>query len=144
MNWGTKIAVLYSGFVVMILSLVFLASGHKVELVTDNYYEQELKHQEKIDKIQRSNSLAHPLTVDAENHRIEIGFPPEFHEEKISGTIHIYSPSDKKNDMEVSVNCGTGMKQTVPIEKLPPGLYHVQIDWKAGDVNYYNEKTINI
>jgi len=41
MNWGLKITLLYVGFVAMILTLVFKASGEKVDLVTKDYYAQE-------------------------------------------------------------------------------------------------------
>ena len=50
-NWGWKIAILYGGFVCFMLVMVFIASNQKVELVTTNYYEEELKYQSHIDKM---------------------------------------------------------------------------------------------
>ena len=45
MNWGYKIMLAYVVFIAGILFLVFKSSSQKVELVTENYYEQELKFQ---------------------------------------------------------------------------------------------------
>lgn len=143
MNWGKKIVVLYSGFVIMILSMVFLASRHRVELVADNYYEQELKFQDKIDKINRSNHLLHPVTVDFVNGKLLIGFPAEINN-PVSGTISVYSPLKKSNDRVFTIETKPDFTQSVDLTKLPSGVYHIQIDWKADDVSYYNEKTINI
>ncbi|MCK5210529.1 MAG: FixH family protein, partial [Cyclobacteriaceae bacterium] len=38
MNWGWKIVVLYSAFVIMTLSMVFFFMRQKVDLVADDYY----------------------------------------------------------------------------------------------------------
>ena len=42
MNFGVKITVLYLSFVALILTLVFMSFSQKVELVSKDYYAQEI------------------------------------------------------------------------------------------------------
>ena len=144
MNWGTKITIVYCCFVVMILTLVVMASRHKVELVAENYYEQELKFQEKIDKTERSNSLKEPLTVDYVNGNLQVGFPMSMKNVEINGTISIYSPVKKSNDRSFDITGIINQQQIIRLDKLSPGSYTVQIDWNAEGISYYNEKIIKI
>ena len=51
MSWGTKIAFLYLSFATMIGVMVYKSVTQSVDLVAPNYYEQELKYQDKIDGI---------------------------------------------------------------------------------------------
>ena len=50
MNWGYKILMVYVIFIAGILLLVFKSSSQNQDLVTEDYYEQELKYQQKIDE----------------------------------------------------------------------------------------------
>ena len=46
MNWGYKILTVYIIFIAGILFLVFKSSNQNQDLVTKDYYEQELKYQQ--------------------------------------------------------------------------------------------------
>ena len=50
MNWGFKILMLYAAFVGMIIFLVFRTAHENIDLVTEDYYQQELAFQNKIDQ----------------------------------------------------------------------------------------------
>jgi len=51
MSWGKKITILYIGFVLLIVSMVTISASHKIELVSKDYYAQELDYQQKINAI---------------------------------------------------------------------------------------------
>lgn len=144
MNWGTKITIVYCSFVVMILTLVVMASRHRVELVADDYYELELKFQEKIDKVKRSNELVNPLSVDYSGGKLQIGFPREMNHSEITGTVSIYSPAKKSNDRTFDISGLKSQQQIIELKNFPNGIYTIQIDWSVDGVNYYNEKIITI
>ena len=57
-SWGYKIAGAYLLFVAGIMFLVYKANNETYDLVTENYYEEELKFQNVIDKKQRASSLS--------------------------------------------------------------------------------------
>jgi hypothetical protein len=49
MSWGYKILIFYGLFVGMMAALVIGSYQHKVNLVSKDYYEMELKYQDVID-----------------------------------------------------------------------------------------------
>ena len=57
MSWGYKILGVYLVFVTGIVFLVIKSSNQKVDLVTKDYYEQELMYQDKINETARASKL---------------------------------------------------------------------------------------
>lgn len=62
-SWGIKIFSLYGIFVLFVLAMVLFTMTKDVGLVTDNYYEKELTHQEHIDKLKRTEALEKGLKI---------------------------------------------------------------------------------
>lgn len=143
LNWGTGIAILYSGFVAMILVLVVMSTNQKIDLVTDNYYAEELRFQDKINKTKRAKALADPLKWEVNEKGILIHYPKSFSEKNLTGKVNLYCPSDDSKDLSFEVN-STDNIQLVPSSKIPEGRYHLQIDWKNGEETYWNEDLIVI
>ncbi len=58
MSWGNKIAIAYSLFVVLMITLVTMCIKQKdIFLVSDDYYKQEIEFQDRIDKNNNLNSI---------------------------------------------------------------------------------------
>lgn len=144
MNWGKKIALLYIGFVALIVSMVAMAMNQKVDLVASDYYEQEIKYQEKINKIERTKKLNSQLTWKTENNKIIVEFPLEANGKIKSGSVNFFRPSNAEMDQKIEFKNDTISNQIIDIEKLNKGVYKMQIDWKVEDVEYYNEGIIQI
>lgn len=138
-NWGTGIAALYLGFVAMILLLVGMSTTQKIDLVTDKYYDEELKFQDKINKTNRANSLEEPLKWQVTEQGLNILFPENL--DQISGNVKLYCPSNDKNDRSFAIE-QTGHSQLIPSSKIPKGRYRLQIDWKSGENTYWSEDVI--
>jgi nitrogen fixation protein FixH len=142
-NWGTGIAALYLGFVAMILLLVSMSIGQKIDLVTEHYYEEELAYQGKIDKKHNAKALGKPLVWEVQEQGIKISYPENVDEKALSGQVKLYCPSNDKNDRTFSVR-SENHAQFIPTSSVPAGNYHLQIDWKHKDQAYYNEDVIVI
>ena len=142
-NWGTGITALYLGFVAMILLLVTMSVGQKIDLVTEHYYEEELAYQGKIDKKQRAAALQQPLTWQVEDQSITLLFPDNFDEKLLSGQVKLYCPSNDKNDRVFTV-LTKNHTQVIPTPRIPAGNYHLQVDWKHKDQTYYSEDVVVI
>jgi hypothetical protein len=140
-NWGAGIAAVYIGFVAMILVLVCMSAGQKIDLVTDHYYDEELRFQDKIDKIKRADSLSQPLTWEVTNNGLAIHYPKMLDDHAISGNINLYCPSNDKNDRSFKV-VSAGNEQFIPFSNVPDARYKVQIDWKSSETTYWNEGVI--
>ncbi|MEO6282360.1 MAG: FixH family protein [Dyadobacter sp.] len=137
-NWGAGIAAVYIGFVAMILVLVGMSTSQKIDLVTDHYYDEELRFQDKIDKVKRTDLLPQPLTWEVTNNGLAIHYPKMLNDQTISGKINLYCPSNNKNDRSFDI-MSNGNEQFIPFSQVPDARYKVQIDWKSGETTYWNE-----
>jgi len=140
-NWGVGITILYTGFVAMILVLVGMSASQKIDLVTNDYYGEELQFQDKINKIKRANELAEPLTWQVSDSGLLIRYPKMPAENRLTGKVKLYCPSNEKNDRLFDVDL-RNYEQFIPASKIPEGRYHLQIDWKSGNQTYWNEDVI--
>ncbi|GAB2768418.1 FixH family protein [Rhabdobacter roseus] len=144
LNWGTGIALLYISFVVGMLTLVTMSTRQKIDLVADNYYEQELGFQKKIDKQERANALSEKLRWEVTQAGILIKYPSALLALPITGNVKLYCPSDNRKDAQFAVQPDASGEQLIPAAKLQPGRYQLQIDWQAGDTTYWNEGTLGL
>lgn len=143
LNWGAGIAILYAGFVVMILLLVGMSASQKIDLVTDQYYEEELQFQDKINKVNLTKKLSNPLTWQVEEQGIMIHYPKDFSEDTLSGKVKLYCPSDNTKDRIFPVKSKNG-DQLIAASEMKAGRYYLQIDWKNGKKSYWNEGVVVI
>lgn len=141
LNWKALIASVYVSFVLMILMLVGMSAGQKIDLVTDHYYEEELKFQGKIDKAQRAASLTEPLSWQITESSLQIHYPAGFRDSDISGRIRLYCPSDNRNDRQFAIRSNHN-GQNVALAQIPAGRYKIQVDWKHGSETYWNEGVV--
>lgn len=138
MNWGLKITLLYVGFVAMILTLVFKASGEKVDLVTPDYYAQELVHQNKMDAIKRASEWKNQIAFLAEPSRITVTLPDALNGFE-KGALKVYRPSDAALDKAFALNDGVNV---IEAQNWPSGYYMIQLSWSKEGLDYYLEETI--
>ena len=143
MNWGYKILFVYIAFVAAMLFLVFKASFQKDDLVTEDYYAQELKYQQKIDQMERTNALSAQLQYVYSNGSLKINFPKDFNGKALTGNIVLYCPSDEKKDIrqDFSIQNNT---LSVPVPVNYKGAFELHINWQSGGQQYYYEKKIYI
>ena len=146
MNWGWKIVVLYSAFVIMTLTIVVYFMGQKVDLVADDYYKQEIEYQDQIDKISNANSLSEPVgfTYSRDQRTLKLQFPPAHMEQGLKGKIHLYRPSNADEDKEYKIQPQNTGEQLISIGSLSKGLWKIKITWSSGGKEYFNEKTVTL
>lgn len=140
-NWGHKIAAVYLLFVAGIVFLVIKANNQSFDLVTKDYYEEELKFQQVIDASGRTDSLSGKINVTKDNNQLIVSFPADFINKKISGEFFLYCPSDEKKDFKNSFESDS----MIWIQKIPDGAsgqYTVKLKWAVEGKSYYYEKSI--
>lgn len=141
-SWGTKIAVLYIGFVLLIVTMVAMAMNQKIELVNEDYYANELVYQNKIDEMNNANALTEKIEHQIIDDVLQLRFPAFFEGQSVSGNIFFYRPSDKDKDVAIPVQLNEQLQQTVAMSKFQKGMYKMQVSWTADDKNYYSEEVI--
>ena len=138
-NWGLKIALLYIGFVIFIISMVSMAIYQQVDLVSKDYYEQELQYQNKINMQNRTNALSEQLTWEVKRQSVTFTFPKEFEKEEIKGTVYFFRPSDAKMDTTISFSSPHTHRLDIATDQLKKGVYKMQVSWEVNNEKFYNE-----
>lgn len=142
-NWGTKIAIVYLLFVAGILYLVMQSSRQKIDLVTPDYYEQEIKYQERIDQSRQADALTGKLTADRSGDSIMIRFPEELTGKTIRANVWIYYPADESLDVKSTFETRTGQHLIVlPANGNRTGMSIVKTGWICEGIEYYTESTL--
>ncbi|MDO9375175.1 MAG: FixH family protein [Bacteroidota bacterium] len=141
MNWGYKILIVYLVFITGILFLVFKASSQNQDLVATDYYEQELKFQDRIDETARGNALSSKVAVQVLDQSLMIKFPPEMTGADITADVLVYCIADKTKDLKKTIETSTGVA-SLPIAANLHGLYDVKIAWRAKGLGYFFQQKI--
>lgn len=144
MSWSYKIAILYSGFAGLILTLVVISSNNKEELVSKDYYAKELAFQEQINAEMNEKTLSQSLTYQVEENCIRLSLPSDMKNASVSGNINFYCPSAAAKDKKIPMKFGEDGVQTVDKKELQKGIYKMQLTWKSKGKSYYKEAIINI
>tara|TARA_R110002124_G_scaffold150255_1_gene316646 strand:+ start:563 stop:1015 length:453 start_codon:yes stop_codon:yes gene_type:complete len=142
-NWGTGIAMLYLGFVAMIIVLVIMSTTQKIDLVTEKYYHEELEFQHKIDKQNNTEALELPLSWKMDKKQLTITFPANFKDNDLAGIIHLYCPSDNTKDRQFKLISSHNTQQ-INLTDVPNGRYLLQVDWQNGTQKFWNDGAIQI
>jgi hypothetical protein len=142
-SWGTKIATLYIGFVLLIGTMVFMSMRQKIDLVSDDYYEKELAFQTKITEMNNANALSEKISYTIESDGIHLRFPSEFKKMSVNGEVYLFRPSDASKDLKLQI-LQTEPEFIIPIKKTSKGMYKMQISWTANNIPYFTEEIIVI
>jgi hypothetical protein len=140
-NWGYKITVFYLVFIAGIMFLVIQSSRQQMDLVTPDYYAQELKYQDKIDQSKRANGLTEPIRYQVSEKSILINFPKEFLGKNIIGNVQLYYPADEKKDILASIETNQNQFQLSVPEKRS-GMHILKVNWEVDGLSYYFEEPI--
>jgi hypothetical protein len=141
LSWGYKIMFVYIAFVVGMGFLVFKASSQKFDLVTKDYYDQELKYQQVIDQAANSSKLSMPLGIESKEGELTITFPGEMKNKRKFVDFYLYYAADAKKDFRKSFEVNENeLVQALPIGMK--GMYELKLSWEAEGVKYYFEQKL--
>ncbi len=124
--------------------MVSLSISQKVDLVSKDYYEQELQFQNKINLMDRTRLLSEQLSWQVQNDELVLDFPDQFKGQQTSGKVFFFRPSDAVLDKNFELQTDTLNTKSKSIKKLKSGLYKIQINWEVENIQYYNEGFIQI
>lgn len=140
-QWPMGIAIIYVIFVLLLVAFAVFSRFQSVDLVTEDYYDQEIKYQQQINRIERARSLPEPVNwiYDKQKGALTVQFPPQFDPLKVKGNVLFFRPSDAKQDKLVALNLSSNGTQLISTENLTPGFWKIKIFWKVENNEYYNE-----
>ncbi len=142
LNWGTGIAIFYSLFAATMVGMVVYSKNFDHSLVVKNYYEEDLKYQSHIDKVNNANQLATDLQIveDKAESTVRFEFPTGI--SQVAGQIVFYKPDDESKDFSVKIKPDETGKMLVPTADLTTGRWTVKVDWQGDGKAFYKEETL--
>jgi nitrogen fixation protein FixH len=144
MNFGGKIVVLYLSFVGLILTLVFMSYGQKVELVSTDYYAQEINFQQKINATNNEKSLSGASISHVINgNSVILKIDSALLSDDFNGTATFFRPSDSSKDVQMKMNF-VNNEQIIDSKELIHGAYKLQLSWTSNQKKYFKEEVIFI
>ena len=141
MNWGYKIIVVYAVFITGIVYMVIRSASQDVDLVTPDYYEQELKYQTTIDATNNANALTTRLKCEVKGDTMQIEFPAEMQNTDLKAEVWLYCVANKKKDIKQSFVTKEGKVQ-LPLAEGNKGMHQVKVNCEAAGKQYYFEEKI--
>ncbi|MCP4055285.1 MAG: FixH family protein [Mesoflavibacter sp.] len=144
LNWGTGIVIAFIGFISFIMYFVINMNTDKKldhDLVTEDYYKQELKYQNDIDKEKNAKTLSANLKWRKTEEGMLISFPENLEPSNISGKVFLYRPSNKQLDFETTISL-SNHNLLIPDKRLLDGRWNIKIDWNYKGNNYLYKEEI--
>lgn len=143
-NWGTGIVIAFVLFISFIMYFVINMNINKKynhDLVTEDYYQEELLHQNEIDKVDNAKNLKDNVSWKKTDDGILITFPKDLDFKSIKGQVFLYRPSNKKLDFEIPISLSDSYL-LIPKTELLDGRWNIKVDWKYDGESYLYKESI--
>ena len=142
MNWGKWIIVSFLLFAAFIGFLVFICVREDINLVSKNYYKEELVYQKQIDRLNNTNELLEKPVMHLAAGILEIQFS-RFQEVE-RGEVRLFRPSDIRFDKMFILSESVENARRIDVRDLPKGMYHARMQWFMNGKEYFLEDTISL
>lgn len=142
MNFGNWIVVAFILFAMFIGTLVAVCVKQDVNLVSKDYYRDELGYQNQIERINNTNRLVEKPTIAKIDGKLQVNFSGEQKIQK--GELKLFCPSNPKMDKDYSILATAGNTQLFEITSLQSGMYKAKLLWTMAGKEYFLEEIIYI
>lgn len=140
MNWGNKLVIVFVAFTVLIGTLVYKAIHTQYDLVSEEYYQDELKYEDHIAAAKNATKLG-DITVQQDAGNIIVTLPKEMSGSKVDGNVWFYYKTNAANDKRQEFSTTDGVASFTK-QGLSKGNVLLKLNWKSGNEDYYAEKII--
>jgi hypothetical protein len=128
--WPISIISFFTVAVLGCGTFIAFCSRHPADLISPNYYEEEVRYQGQIDRLQHTQQGS-PLAAvryDALTRQIAVSVPCTAGAHP-SGQIQLYRPSAANLDRVVKLELNSNGVQALDTASLLPGLWKVRVSW---------------
>jgi hypothetical protein len=127
-------------------TFVAYCNRHPADLVAADYYEQEVRYQGQIDRLQHAQQQAQPASVayDPAARCIRLHLPRTSTPGQATGTIQLYRPSAINLDRQLKLATDAQGAQIIDATGLAAGLWKVRVFWNVGQQAYFMDQKVII
>jgi len=144
--WPVSIIVFFALAICGVVTFTVYCTRHHVDLVAADYYEQEVRYQDQMDRANRATSLQAPAKVDYNKttRLITVSLPADHLQQSLKGWIQLYRPSAASLDQKLPLTVDAAGKQMIDGKILSDGLWHVRVSWNLNGADYYFDQKLVI
>lgn len=142
MNWGKSIVLVFVLFAGFIGGMVFWMTRQRVDLVREDYYQNEMEYQQQIDRLSNTAKLTTSLDMTYEPNQQKVAFvlPQALRK----GEITFYRPADRQQDFRVRIPAEHPNRKVISTARMAKGYWKVQFSWSDGRQEFFSEKELFI
>jgi len=144
--WPVCIITFFTFAIIGCVSFVAFCTLHPSELVAEDYYEQEIRYQSQMDRVEmvRATGSLASIRYNADHKQITISIPGSDDSPQPTGKVDLYRPSAANLDQSIKLEIDAQGKQQIDATKLQPGLWKVKVTWSAGGKDYFLDQKVRI
>jgi hypothetical protein len=132
LNWGHGIVIAMALFMSFILFMVFVFPNGKqnAEMISDNYYEDEMQYQTVIDAKKSAEQLSELPAYSETQDGMKILFPSSIIPDNKEVSFSLFRINDKNLDINKSLVLDTSHGFSIPKSVITAGAYILKVKWK--------------
>ena len=144
--WPISIICFFTVAIIGCVSFVVFCSLHPADLISANYYEDEVKYQGQIDRLRHTQERASAASVqyDKQTRSITVSVPVEVTSTSPLGQIQLYRPSALNQERTIKLELTAQGLQTIDAAQLLPGLWKVRVSWTVADRQFFMDQKVVI
>ena len=144
-SWPWGIVGFFVLFIAGIGTCIAIAVNHNEGLVSKDYYEQEIRYQQRIDAIKRTQEqgVIPLIAYDTASPAMTIRFAAAAAVQAATGTVTLYRASDASLDRSVAFAPDAAGAQNIP-GALARGAWRVKLEWWKDGQAFYIEQAVKV
>lgn len=142
MNFGYKVVIGYSSFVVMMVSMVVFCFQQEFHLESENYYEKEVNYGTEQASMASFNKLNSDLKVES-NSTLDFIFPDSIAMDTLDVQVVLKRPNNANLDAELAFDNVAG-KVSIPYDDLVLGVYNLEFSFQYKGESRLRKKGIYV
>ena len=137
-TWAHGVVIALGSFIAFILFMVFgFTYGQQTsELVSNDYYGDELVYQEVIDAKRNAENLTEIPKYEEIAEGMKISFPSEIIPENKNVKFELFRTDDANLDVKKEINLDANNEILVPKQVISKGPYTLKIKWSHAKKPY--------
>ncbi|MFK8037182.1 MAG: FixH family protein [Crocinitomicaceae bacterium] len=139
-NWGHGITIAILAFMSFIVYIVIQTFSLNADLVQDDFYEEEIRTNDKKLMIQNYSNLNENIEIEQAKEGILIIFPKKL--ANATGQIQFYRRDDKRLDKFFDIKLDKNNTHKLDYTEFLTGKYDIKIECKKNKTKYLHRTSI--
>lgn len=141
---GNLIIAGFIGMILFMCVMVYLSVKQNFDMVSKNYYEEELQFQHKINATQNTMPYGAGFNIQLQNKNIVLQIPESLSKEIKNAEVVFYCMSNSKLDKTIALQANTTGLYVIEAAAWHKAVYKVKISITTKQQEYYKELALAI